>query len=53
MMRWLLEQVARGCVQPLDWPKQDSTLHVYPNSFLLEAIPLLPKEGSMPRLESE
>jgi hypothetical protein len=53
MMRLLLEQVAQGCVQPLGWPKQDSIRHAYPNSFPLGVIPLLPKEGSTPRLESK
>jgi hypothetical protein len=53
MMLWLLEQAVRDCVLPLGWQRQDSTLHAYRNSFLLEVIPLLLREGSMPRLGSE
>jgi hypothetical protein len=49
----LLGQVVQDFVQPLGSQKQGSILHAYRNSFLLEVIPLLPREASTPRSESE
>lgn len=53
MMLSLLGQVVQDCVQLLGSQRQASTLHAYRNSFLLEVIPSLPKEASMPRSESK
>lgn len=52
MPSWLaLEE--RACVQPLGWPKRDSTPLVYPNSSLPEVTLSPLRAGSMLRLGSE
>jgi hypothetical protein len=48
---WALE--VQAYVQPLDSPKLDSILLVYPNSFQLEVIPSLLRVVSMLLLGSE
>lgn len=53
MMLSLWVPEARACVQPLGSQRRASILHAYRNSSLPEVIPLLPREASMLRSESE